>query len=295
MSSRVRSLQSASSGPIASTTSATARVEPAAAPLAHHLLRRREAVCGEEHLERLAEAGDAREQRDLVALQAGRLAAAVPVLVERAHGLGGLGGEAEPRDDRRAAVAARLDDRLALGDERAQHRERALGARDAAAGGDVLRGVARDLRGLRPVDELAVRLERDVVGAEELAHARGRRRAADVLEQQRVVERIALRRRELQLGCDAHADQARALGLPDRDGPRSCRARARAPRSPPTAALRRARPAPAPCSALIGSAGRHGKCGGRNSPVRVPRARPATLTRCHRSPPSSCSRSRRSR
>ncbi len=188
------------------------RIEPAAAPLAHHLVRGRDAVGGEEHLGGLAQACDAREQRDLLAAQPERLPAAVPVLVERAHGFGARLGEVEAADDRGAAVAARLDDLLALRDERPQHRERALRARDATAR-HVLRRVAHDLRGLRPVHELAVRLESDVVAAEELAHACGRRRAADVLQQQRVVERVALLGAELQLPRDAHADQAAALGL----------------------------------------------------------------------------------
>ena len=159
---------------------------------------------------------DAREQRDLVARHAGRLTAPVPVLVERPDGVGAGIREAEAPDDRRAAVAASLDDRLALGHQRAQHRERALRPRDAAARRHVPRRVARDLRGLRPVDELAVRLESDVVGAEQLAHAGGRRRAADVLEQERVVEGVAVLGGELQLVREAHADQAGALGLPDR-------------------------------------------------------------------------------
>ena len=190
-------------------------IEPAPAPLPHHLLRGREAMRREEHLGRLAQARDAREQRDLLARHAGRLTAPVPVLVERPDGVGAGIREAEAPDDRRPAVAASLDDRLALGDQGAQHRERALSPRDAAARRHVLRRVARDLHGLRPVDELAVRLESDVVGAEQLAHAGGRRRAADVLEQERVVEGIAVIRSELQLVREAHADQAGALGLPD--------------------------------------------------------------------------------
>ncbi len=143
------------------------------------------------------------------------LAAPVPVLVERAHGIGGRRRETETRDDRGAAIAARLDDRLALGHERAQHRERALGACDAPAARHVLRGVARDRRRLRPVDELAVRLERDVVGAEQLAHASGGRRAAHVLEQKRVVEGVPGLLVEPQLVRQAHADEAAALGLAD--------------------------------------------------------------------------------
>ncbi len=205
-------------------------VEPAPTALAHHLLGGRQAVRREEHLGRLAEAGDARGQRDRVAGQAERLAATVPVLVERAHRIGRRGREAQARDDRGAAVAARLDDRLALGHERAQHRERALRACDAPAAGHVPRGVARDCGRLRPVDQLAVRLERDVVGAEQLAHASGRRRAAHVLEQQRVIEGVPAppRRAATRAPGACRSDSCARPGR--RDAPRSCRARARARR-----------------------------------------------------------------
>ena len=103
-----RSRVSRQTAPSASTS---ARVEPAAAAPARDRQRRLDAAVGVEDLGRLGEAEDAPEQRDLLAAQAARLAAAVPVLVERADRLGRLGLEAEQVRDLGAAVAARLHQR----------------------------------------------------------------------------------------------------------------------------------------------------------------------------------------
>ena len=75
-----------------------------------------DAARGVEDLDRLGEAEDPPEQRDLLAAQPARLAAAVPVLVERADRLGGRGLEAEHaarsrRRGRSAPASARASPR----------------------------------------------------------------------------------------------------------------------------------------------------------------------------------------
>jgi hypothetical protein len=119
------------------------------------------------------------------------------------------------------------------------------------------------------------------------------RRATDILEQQRVVERVALVAAQLQLRRDTHADQARALGLADGmpfGHVERMRQRGDDLRSPhfTQTALQQLH------LSAIGSEGCPGKSEERESPVRS-HARLGTLSRCRRSPPSSCSRSRRSR
>ena len=70
-----------------------------------------DAAGGVEDLDGLREAQDAAQQRDLLAAQPARLAAAVPVLVERPDRLGGASVEPEHARDLGAAVAARLHQR----------------------------------------------------------------------------------------------------------------------------------------------------------------------------------------
>jgi len=61
-----------------------------------------------ERVDGLRQQRQAREQRDLLAGQALRLAAAVPVLVERLDGVGDVVGKAQPAGDLRTARAALL-------------------------------------------------------------------------------------------------------------------------------------------------------------------------------------------
>ncbi len=192
-------------------------IEPAAAARAHHLARGCEAVLGDEHVGRLRQAGDAGEDRDHVAAQPVGLAAPVPVLVEIADGVGGGIGELEHRHDARAAIAARLDGQIALTGHVAQggqhpprpHEARVVPARLA---GDEPDGMAR----ARPVDALGDPLQLEVVGGEDLGHARGRRRAARVLEQHGVVEARTFLGGERERVGQAKRDQAAALRVPRR-------------------------------------------------------------------------------
>jgi hypothetical protein len=66
------------------------------------------------------------------------------------------------------------------------------------------------LVGLGPVQQLDAGLHRAVIAADDLAHARGVRTAADVLEQQRVVELVQVRLRKARPLTNAHAEQAGA-------------------------------------------------------------------------------------
>src|SRR5215203_5841287 len=70
--------------------------------------RGRTTARGMEDLDRLGQAEDAGEQRDLLALHATWLATAVPVLVERADGVRRRLAQPCQQRDLRAALAARL-------------------------------------------------------------------------------------------------------------------------------------------------------------------------------------------
>ena len=139
-----------------------------------------------------------------------RLAAAVPVLVERADRLGGPGREPDQQRDLGAAVAA-------CPHQRARHlalvldRPEPLGAAaQRCAGGD---GADRPHEGrqrARPVDALGGALGDVVVGAEQRGHPGRVRRAARVLEQQRIEQVGAGVGVELELLREPHADRARA-------------------------------------------------------------------------------------
>ncbi len=80
-----------------------ARVEPAAAAARHLLARGLRAGGGVEHLRDLGQQRDARVQRDLLAGQALRLAAAVPVLVQALDAVGHVVAEAQLARELRAA------------------------------------------------------------------------------------------------------------------------------------------------------------------------------------------------
>ena len=163
-----------------------------------------------EHLDRLREIRDAREQRDPLLGEPLGVAAAAPVLVERADGERRLLGKSELERDRRTAVAADPD-QLARG---------VRGARDGdelshsfakrAARRDGTRRLDGESEARMPVHALHSRLDRLVVGREQRRHAARVARAAGVLEEQRVVERRALIGLESDRFGDAHPDQAGA-------------------------------------------------------------------------------------
>jgi hypothetical protein len=161
-----------------------------------------------EDLHRLRQAQDAPEQRDLLAAQSARLAAAVPMLVERADRLGGLGVESQHVGDLRSAVAPCLH-------QRARHLALALdGQQPAGAGahraarGDRPQRPHESREPARPVHALRRALRHVIVRAEQGRHPGRVRRATGVLEQQRVEQVRARRRIKLQLLRQPHADLA---------------------------------------------------------------------------------------
>jgi hypothetical protein len=194
-----------------------ARVEPGAAPGAHRAHGAGHAVRRVERLGRLGEQRDLGEARDRVAAQPLGVAAAVPVLVERADGVGRGVGEADAAGDLGAAVAAH-------GDERAGDVGRAGDAEEVvdplaqrAPDPDGAHEAQGDARAALPVDLLHQRLDDAVVRAEQGGEARGVARAAGVLEEDGVVQRRAVVVAEAELlgepaGHEA-APQRVALGL----------------------------------------------------------------------------------
>jgi hypothetical protein len=187
------------------------RVEPAAGAPLRDRVGVVDAAGGVEDLDGLRETQDAAEQRDLLAEQPARLAVAVPVLVERADRLGRAVGEPDHAGDLGPSVAARLHQRtrdLALVLDREEPIEldpgRLLGRdlADRPEEGGQLPG---------PVGALGGALELVVVGAEDGRHPRRVRRAAGVLEQQRVEQVRPRLGVEPKLAREPHPDQARPL------------------------------------------------------------------------------------
>ena len=135
------------------------------------------------------------KRRDVCACEAERAALAVPVLVEIEDA---LHDGSEKRIWRAMSapcwqrVSTSSRDDLAAVDGDVDDGAEAFGEAGLHAG--VVEDEAEDI-GEAGVDELEVAFDADVVGEIELADARGVGRAADVLEQQRVVEVGELRRR----------------------------------------------------------------------------------------------------
>ena len=179
--------------------------------------RRLGAAAGMEHVDDLRQQRDLGVERDVGAARAGRLAAAVPVLVEVLDAQRHRFGKAHPAGDVGAAVAARLDQLagdLAAVLEDVDDGPEALGEACLQAG--VGQHEAQRLR-QAAVDLLEVVLEGEIVGQIELADARRIAAAAEVLEQQRVVEFPDPALIEADFLPDLHADpaaaDAMALGL----------------------------------------------------------------------------------
>ena len=184
-------------------------VKPAPASAFGDRARGADAAVGVEHLDRLGEAQHTGRQRDLLAAQPVGHTAAVPVLVETADRRGGVLREEQHARDLGAPVApgrheAACD--LALVTERSQHRDAPPQPRPGSR-----RAQRPQQRGAfaGPVDELRARFGCAVVRREQRRHAVRVRRAAGILEQQGIEEIGALGRVEIELGSQAHADQAR--------------------------------------------------------------------------------------
>ena len=199
----------------------------------HHLPRRRRGrALGEEHLDRLARQAMRPSSGISSPFRPAGVAAAVPVLVERAHRVGGRrrGSRASRRSPRRGRSARRRSPCPRRPGRPQRRRDAVRAAACDSPGATFARGVAQRLGRARPVDGLAARLSATVVGAEERRHPSGVARAADVLQQQRVEEGGGCRPRP---GAGARRGACRSgtcARRARRAAPRSGRARARAQR-----------------------------------------------------------------
>ena len=171
-------------------------IEPASAPLARHRQRVRRSAVTPEDLHDLGEADDPREERRLVMPQAVGIAAAVPVFVHRADGIGHALGEADHARDLGAALAPHGEDPFAAA-ARPEHREAAETAQprdERAALADVLPGVGELFGHAPPVAQPHGALHFVIAAAEEIVDHRRVARAAGVFQEKRVEQLCLLRR-----------------------------------------------------------------------------------------------------
>ena len=164
---------------------------------------------------RLREVGDAREQRDVLGRETARVAAPAPVLVERADRVGGRGGEAELERDRRAAVAADLDQLARRSGVRAMATNCRARSSDAVARRHRARRLERErARGACQSTAFMRGFTAWSSAANSAAIRAGVARAAGVLQQEGVVERGALLDVEADRLGEAHADETGPHGVP---------------------------------------------------------------------------------
>ena len=202
------------------------RIEPGAGrgvPTSRIAASRSELVL--QHVDHLRHQRDARIERNFDAAQSVRQAAAVPVLVEILDALRDRLAEPHLARDVGAALAARLDQfagDIAAILEDVDQRAKSFGQAGLQSG--MGEHEAKRLR-QAAVDLLEVVFELDVVGQIELADPRGIAAAAQILQQQRVVQFPQLEFAEPELAgrsacrSSSSARNARPAGL------RSCRAR----------------------------------------------------------------------
>jgi hypothetical protein len=189
-------------------------IEPRAAALAGHGAGGGRPALLPEDLHGLGQADDARERRDGLAREARGIPVAVPVLVELVDGAGGVLVEVDRARDVRAALAAHGAELARAVDAHGHERAQVAGPRaQRRAGRDRAAQVAQRLGGALGIDEPALALDVQLVGAEDLGRRGRRGRAAGVLEQQRVEERRAPLRVEVGGVGQAQADEAAALGV----------------------------------------------------------------------------------
>ncbi|MOA03465.1 hypothetical protein D3C78_1229740 [compost metagenome] len=175
-----------------------------------HLGQRRVAAVGDmEHVQHLRQQRNARGQRNGLALQAQRPAGAIPVFVQRLDAGGHAAVETQLARDVGTAMAAGADQLVGHFLAVAQHVEDGLRALAPAAG--VGAGVAEhEAQHLRQAgaDQLEILFELAVIGEIQLADARRVAAAAQVFQQDGVVQIPQLRRRQPQRLADVHADPA---------------------------------------------------------------------------------------
>ncbi len=186
------------------------RVEPAASPTADFLARLGRAAGGEKHIDHLRQQGQPGVERNVLARQTFGFAAAIPMFIQSVDALGDVFGKAQLPRNVGAALAAGLNEFLRDVTAIAKDVERgakALG--QAAAQTRVIEHEAQHMR-QAAVEQLEVALELQIVGEVELADARGIAAAAQVFEQQGVVQLPLLRSGQADFSTDRHADPGAA-------------------------------------------------------------------------------------
>ncbi len=167
-------------------------IKPAAAALAHLFERRFRPCCGMKHIHHLTEQGDAGEERDRLTGQLQRPPLTIPVLVKREDATGHLIAEAQLASDIGAAMAAGLDQlvgnliAVAKDVKQAAKAPQQIGLQAGVAQHEV------DHLGEGAIHQLEVAFEVQIVGEIELADAGRIAAATEILEQQGVVEVVAL-------------------------------------------------------------------------------------------------------
>ena len=165
-------------------------------------------------LNRLRQVQNASQQRDLLTCARIGLTTTIPVLVERANRLCALVRQSEHRRDVRASLAPRPHDFPRSFRSASHHREQTPCAlQEELARRRVACDEAERLERMRPVDPLQVRLQLLIVLSEERREARGIARAPQILQQQRVEQRLPLRLGKPQRPGDAHANETASDGV----------------------------------------------------------------------------------
>ncbi len=176
----------------------------------HFLARGVDAGADLKHVDDLRQQSDPRIHRNVVRSGAGRKAAAVPMLIQILDALRDGFGKPHFSRDLRAAVTARLDQlfgRRPGGLERGDQRADAL--RQPGFQSGVRQNKAKRLR-QAAVDQFGVVFEAQVVGHVKLADARRVAAAAEVLQEQRVIELPYFGLAQTDLAADMDSDPTTA-------------------------------------------------------------------------------------
>src|SRR6185437_2227838 len=185
-------------------------IEPSAGPVLDFELGRLDAICRLEYVNDLRDQSNAGVDRDLLATQFLRHAAAVPVLVEAADSVDDGLRKAHLARDFGATVATRFHQLLS-------DLSPILENVDKGAKAFSKPGIHAGVREHKPqhlwqaaIDRHEIAFECDVVGHIELTNARGVAAAADVLHQQGVIELPDLGLRKSELTRNVDSDPATA-------------------------------------------------------------------------------------
>ena len=184
------------------------RIEPGPRPVLGFAQRRLGAVRDVEHVDHLCHQRDAGINRDGRAAQTQRLTAAIPMLIEIFDAVGDRLGETHFAGDVGAAMAAclyQLAGDLAAVLEDVDDRAEPFGEAGFQAG--MAQHEAQRLR-QAAVDELEVLFEGEIIGQIQLADPRRVAAAAEILQQQRVIEFGDLVLAEADFPADFDADTA---------------------------------------------------------------------------------------